>query len=79
MLDHGREVDAVLRLARAELNVRHDVYGYDLYAWALHKSGRYTDAWRAMQQAMRLGTRDRMLERHAAAIRASLPFTETSP
>lgn len=69
MLDHGLEVDEVLRRARAELRVRKDVYGYDLYAWALHKSGRHREARRAMQQALSMGTRDPLLARHAAAIR----------
>lgn len=68
MLDHDRDIPEVLRLARAELRVRKDVYGYDLYAWALHKSGRAREAREAMDQALRMGTRDELLSRHAAAI-----------
>ena len=72
LLDHGREVTQVLRRARSDLRVRRDIYGYDVYAWALHKSGRQLEAWEAMQHALQLGTRDPLLARHAAAIRAAL-------
>lgn len=72
LLDHNLEVTQVLQRAREELRVRKDVYGYDLYAWALHKSGRHADAWRVMQRALRMGTRDRQLALHGAAIRAAL-------
>jgi tetratricopeptide (TPR) repeat protein len=72
LLDHDRDVDQVTRRARAELLVRRDVYGFDLYAWALHKAGRNRAAWNAMQHALRLGTQDPLLARHAAAIQAAL-------
>lgn len=68
MLDHGIEIATVTRLAREELRDRGDVYGYDLYAWALHKSGQSARAREAMRQALRMGTRDKMLERHALEI-----------
>jgi tetratricopeptide (TPR) repeat protein len=72
MLDHDRSVPQVLRRAREELETRKDIYGYDLYAWALHKAGRDREAWNAMQQALRLGTKDPLLARHAAAIHGTL-------
>ena len=68
MLDHDRDVKQVLRVAAAELRQRRDVYGWDLYAWALHKAGRQREAADAMRQALRMGTRDELLSRHAAAI-----------
>lgn len=68
LLDHDRQVAEVLARAEADLVTRRDVYGYDLLAWALHKSGRDPEACRAMRQALRLGTPDPMLLRHASTI-----------
>jgi len=68
LLDHGLRVDEVLQKAEAELRDRKDVYGYDIVAWALEKSGRHTEAKAAMVQALRLATPDPLLRRHAAII-----------
>jgi tetratricopeptide (TPR) repeat protein len=68
LLDHDREVPLVLTKVEAELRARRDVYGYDLLAWALHKSGRDADALAPMRQALALGTRDAMLYFHAGMI-----------
>ena len=70
--DHDVAVDDALRLAAAELTVRHDVYGYDIYAWALYKNHRYDDARRAAEQALALGTPDARLLYHAGMIDAAL-------
>jgi hypothetical protein len=72
LLDHDRRVAEVLARARAEIAVRRDVYGHDLLAWALHKSGRNAEARAAISAAIALGTRDAMLLRHAAAIERAL-------
>ena len=40
LLDHDREVPTVLAKVREELQHGQDIYGYDLLAWALHRSGR---------------------------------------
>jgi len=70
LLDHGTPGDArrVLARVREELRTRHDVYGYDLEAWALHRLGRSDEARIAMQRALAQGTRDVLLARHAEAI-----------
>jgi tetratricopeptide (TPR) repeat protein len=68
LLDHGLRVSEVLTKAKAELSERKDVYGWDVYAWALYKSGRHTEARAAMKQALRLGTPDPLLRRHAETI-----------
>lgn len=74
LLDHGLQVDTVLAKATDELAERRDVYGYDLMAWALYKSGRIADAKRMMAQAMRFDTPDPLLQHHASVIaRASAP------
>jgi len=70
--NHGIQLDVALDLAKRELEVRKDVYGYDAYAWALYKNGRYADAEAAMQQALRLGTHDAMLLYHAGMIQDAL-------
>ena len=72
LLDHGLRVSEVLEKARAELRVRHDVYGYDLTAWALHRAARDRDAARMMREALRLGTPDALLWFHDGMIARSL-------
>ena len=68
LLDHGLQVDTVLQRAQEELKERKDVYGYDIVALALEKSGRHADAQAAMRAALRLGTPDPLLTRHAGII-----------
>lgn len=71
LLDHGRDVPAVLAKVQEEIQTRRDIYGYDLLAWALHKSGRNEEASAAMAHAMAEGTRDAMLYYHAGMIARS--------
>ena len=42
--DHGIKPAEALALARREIEVRKDIYGYDALAWALYKSGRAEEA-----------------------------------
>ncbi|MFQ5948384.1 MAG: tetratricopeptide repeat protein [Acidimicrobiia bacterium] len=70
--DHDLKVSEALELACNELDVRKDIYGYDVLAWALHKNGRHREAADAIEQAMRLGTRDAALYYHAGMIQAGL-------
>lgn len=69
--DHGREVEAAVQAAAAELEVRTDVYGFDTYAWALFKAGRVGEAAEASAEAMALGTPDPRIEYHAGMIAAA--------
>jgi tetratricopeptide (TPR) repeat protein len=71
LLDHDRRVPDVLRAVTKDLETRPDVYGYDLEAWALFKSGRIGEARAAMSRALAWGTEDPLLHRHAAAIEAA--------
>ena len=66
--DHDFKLDRALQLAREELKVRRDIYGYDALAWALYKNGRPQEAADAMAEAMRLGTRDAALFFHSGMI-----------
>jgi tetratricopeptide (TPR) repeat protein len=68
LLDRGQDVVTVLERARAELALRRDVYGWDLYAWALYRSGRTAEAAGAMPHALALGTRDAVMQYHAGMI-----------
>jgi tetratricopeptide (TPR) repeat protein len=72
LLDHDRRVPEVLRRVQDELRTRRDVYGFDLLAWALHKSHRDREARDAMDRALSLGTVDPQLLQHSAAIDAAL-------
>ena len=80
ILDHGTSRDAarVLAKTREELRTRHDVYGYDLLAWALHRQGRNAEARAAMQKALAQRTEDPQLVRHAKAIDAALAVPGTT-
>jgi tetratricopeptide (TPR) repeat protein len=71
LLDHDRRVPEVLRAVTKDLGSRPDVYGYDLEAWALFKSGRIDEARTAMARALAWGTEDPLLQRHAEAIEAA--------
>ena len=75
LLDHDREVPRVLAKVEDELRTRRDVYGYDLLAWALHKSNRDAEALAPMRRALGLGTRDAMLHYHAGMIRLAVGDT----
>jgi tetratricopeptide (TPR) repeat protein len=66
--DHETKLDAALTLARAEYDVRRDVYGHDVLAWALYKSGQWQEALAPMEKALELGTRDAKLFFHAGMI-----------
>jgi tetratricopeptide (TPR) repeat protein len=67
-VDHDMQLAAALELARNELAVRHDIYAYDLLAWALYKHDRPQEALTAMQHALKLGTQDARLFFHAGMI-----------
>jgi Tfp pilus assembly protein PilF len=67
-LDHDRNLEQALAIAEASLAQRPDVYGYDIYAWALYKAGRYEEAATASDRALALGTPDPRLHYHAGFI-----------
>jgi tetratricopeptide (TPR) repeat protein len=73
--NHNQNINESLTLAQQELVNRKDIYAYDTYAWALYKNQRYTEANAAIQQAMKLGTRDAMLYYHAGMIDKALGDT----
>ena len=70
--DHGIKLDQAVVLARRELEVRHDVYTWDVLAWTLFKHGESKEAAAAMSHALSQGTRDVQLFFHAGMIYADL-------
>jgi len=76
--DHDTKLDQALDLARRELEVRRDIYAYDLLAWALYKNGKPEEARAAMVEALKLGTRDARLFFHAGMIEHRLGNAETA-
>ena len=72
LLDHGADPAAVLASAEEQAATRRDVYGQDLRAWALYRSGRHADARDAMREALALKTPDAALHYHAGVIQRAL-------
>jgi tetratricopeptide (TPR) repeat protein len=70
--DHGLKLAESLGLAEKELEVRKDIYTWDILAWVLYKNGRVAEAAEAMAKARALGTRDAILDFHAGMIEARL-------
>src|SRR5262249_31440116 len=60
--------ETALRLARAELDSRSDVFSHDAFAWSLAAAGKLTEARNEMQRALAEGTQDARLFFHAAMI-----------
>jgi tetratricopeptide (TPR) repeat protein len=66
--DHDKRLDEALDVARRERAARRDIYTADLLAWCLYKKGQLVEAKAAMDEALRLGTRDPRLLYHAGII-----------
>jgi tetratricopeptide (TPR) repeat protein len=70
--DQGIKLPEALRLARKELEVRHDIYTWDTLAWVLYKNGQIHEAAEAINKALALRTSDSLLLFHAGMIYHSL-------
>jgi tetratricopeptide (TPR) repeat protein len=68
--DHTHNDTEALRIARLEVDRRHDVYTLDAYAWALYASHAYAQARAQIEKALSVGIRDAALFYHAGAIAA---------
>jgi hypothetical protein len=68
----GRAAEA-LQLAEEAARGRADIFTMDTLAWAYFKNGRDADAKRAMEQALRTGTRDARIRCHADVISGRAP------
>lgn len=67
-LDHDRNLEQALTLARQEYEARKDIFTCDTLAWALFKNGRAEEAKKLMKEALRTGTRDVRINQHAQII-----------
>jgi len=68
LAEHDRRVADAVHIAEAVSRVRHDIFTDDALAWAYFKTGRRTDALAASRRALRTGTRDPRILRHASEI-----------
>ncbi len=66
--DHNLKLEQSLALARKELEVRCDVYTWDVLAWSLFKNGKFQEAAGAIERALAQGTQDPILCFHAGMI-----------
>jgi tetratricopeptide (TPR) repeat protein len=66
--DHDLKLKESVELAKKELEVRRDIYTWDIVAWVLFKNGRVEEAAEAMNSALRLGTKDASIYFHAGLI-----------
>lgn len=70
--DHNLKLKESVALAQKELEVRHDVYTWDILAWVLYKNGRASEAAEAMEKALAPGTGDALLDFHGGMIEFQL-------
>jgi tetratricopeptide (TPR) repeat protein len=68
LADRGEKVGEAVVIAEEAVKVRQDIFTEDALAWAYFKAGRVEEARRAIRLALRTGTRDRDILRHAEAI-----------
>jgi tetratricopeptide (TPR) repeat protein len=66
--DHDMKPLEGLELAKRELEYRKDIYAYDVVAWNLFRNSQFEKAAEAINQALKLGTKDAKLFYHAGMI-----------
>ncbi len=70
--NHNVKLTEACEYSVKEYETRRDIYGADAVAWTCYKAGRLDEAKRAMNDALRLGTRDAQLFYHAGMIEKAL-------
>lgn len=70
--DHDRRPAEAVQLAEKELEIRQDVYTWDVVAWARLKNRQLPEAREAITRALALGTQDARLFFHAGMIHHAL-------
>lgn len=66
--DHDSKLDEALAIARRERETRSDIFTCDALAWCLYKNGQFAEARTAIEEALRLKTRDARINYHAGMI-----------
>ena len=70
--DHGLEPKKTLATARRQYSERPSIRTADALAWSLYANGRYGEARRYAEEALRLGTKDALYLFHAGMIASRL-------
>lgn len=70
--DHNQKLDETLALARNAYANRRSIHTADALAWALYKTGNYTEAQKYSVESLRLGTNDSLKLFHAGIIALQL-------
>lgn len=68
LAERNRKIDEAVTIAESAAQTRNDIFTNDAVAWAYFKAGRTADAKRAIRNALRTGTKDPDILRHARAI-----------
>ena len=66
--DHDQRPAEAVAIARRDVAARDDVFAEDTLAWALARTGRWTEAREAAHKAVRRNTQDARLQYHAGVI-----------
>ncbi|MEO7723080.1 MAG: tetratricopeptide repeat protein [Chthoniobacterales bacterium] len=74
----GTQPDLALRLSKAELETRQDIFTHDAVAWAAYRKGDLTTAQENSRAALSEGTKDARLFYHAGIIAAASGQTTES-
>lgn len=76
--DQDTKLDEALAIATREHAARKDIYTADIYAWCLYKKGDFQAAKTAINEAMRLKTKDALFFYHAGMIEKGLGNTKAA-
>lgn len=70
--DHDMKLDEALEIATKMRGIQNDVLTDDIYAWCLYKKGRFDEAKKASDEAMRIKDKDARTFYHAGMIAKAL-------
>ncbi|MCB0088379.1 MAG: hypothetical protein KDE54_10735, partial [Caldilineaceae bacterium] len=70
--EYGDDPAAALAEVQTAYTERPTIYAADALAWAFYKNGRFEEAQKYSEEALRLGTQDALLHFHAGVIAQAL-------
>ena len=76
--NQDRNLTRALEFAQADFEIRQDIYTYDALAWALYKNRRYREAWRASEEALKIGAPEALFYYHAGMVASALGDASTA-
>jgi tetratricopeptide (TPR) repeat protein len=71
LVDHAKRAADAVQIMEREMAWRRDVHTLDVYSWALYAVGRKDEARRHIAEAIKIGTIDPTIRRHAKEILGS--------